>query len=139
MLCVRKHVFECYDYMGKGCSDEFWWSEYLMEGGRRRSALALAMRTRLPNAMMPISDLRRLTSSSRSSLPEIPYSGGRHKVPYTWQGKKKKLLMNLSHTSWSNLLLVNHSTASSNSILSGVFSLIMKEKLLMPVVVVAFV
>jgi len=77
-LCVRECAFEYCSCMGEGCSeDEIWWSEYSMEGGRRRSAMALAMRTRLPNAIMPISDLRRLASSSRSTSPVISCSEGR--------------------------------------------------------------
>jgi hypothetical protein len=42
-----------------------WWSEYSIEGGRRKSIIAFAILIRLPNAMIPISLLRRLTSSSR--------------------------------------------------------------------------
>lgn len=50
------------------------WSEYTIDGGRRKSVIALAMRTRLPYAMMPISVLRRLTSSSRRTSPVISCS-----------------------------------------------------------------
>ena len=47
-----------------------------MEGGRRKSVMAFAIRMRLPNAMIPISLLRRLTSSSRRTSPVISCSVG---------------------------------------------------------------
>lgn len=43
-------------------------------GGRRRSAMALAMRMRFPNATMPSSDLRMLTSRSSRTSPVISCS-----------------------------------------------------------------
>ena len=45
-----------------------------MEGGRRKSVMAFAIRMRLPNAMIPISLLRRLTSSSKRTSPVISCS-----------------------------------------------------------------
>lgn len=97
------------------------------------------MRTRLSNAMIPISDLRRLTSSSRSTSPEISYSEGKHKVPYTQQGKERSYQWFYHIRPGRILCSLTTLQPHPNSILSGVFSLIVKEKLSMLVVVAAFI
>jgi len=45
-----------------------------MDGGRRRSVIAFAMRMRFPNAIMPISVFKRLISSSSRTSPVISCS-----------------------------------------------------------------
>ncbi|TFY75040.1 hypothetical protein EWM64_g8971 [Hericium alpestre] len=56
------------------CERSGWCSDETTDGGRRSSVIAFAMRMRFPNARMPSSVLRRLTSSSRSTSPVISCS-----------------------------------------------------------------
>jgi hypothetical protein len=60
---------EAWDCCGCGGSNK------ATEGGRRSSWTAFAMRTRLPNATIPISVFSRLASSSRRTSPVISCSG----------------------------------------------------------------